>query len=134
MASPSQHHLTQWQHNRKLIAKLPPSHRDWIVTAVFYTALHIVTAVIEADGLHAMTHVKRFKLLNGSDRYLKLRAPYRSLYQASIVVRYETNWERLFPSRQIHDQFIRRGLVPIERSCCELLQREEPDATELLIA
>jgi len=44
-------HIAQWKHNRSLIAQIPASHPDWIVTIVFYTAVQAIDAALAFEGI-----------------------------------------------------------------------------------
>jgi hypothetical protein len=55
-------HLRQVQQNRDLITALDPATTpflDWVVTAVFYTALHRIEAWLATKGQHFQSHENR---------------------------------------------------------------------------
>jgi hypothetical protein len=131
MATSSQH-ILRWKHNRELIPKIPNDYSDWIVTVVFYTALHAVEAVLAKDGLDITSHRDRNKLLSTTGRYEYIRKHYMQLYSLSQTTRYMVQPESWIPYKEITDNVIKRYLYPIEKSAKKLLSADfELDAIVL---
>jgi len=93
MASPDAH-LTKAKHNIKTIVLLSQdlTKKDWIVTVAFYSALHIVDAVLfytQKDfQKHGQSHDKREKTIKNDNRFEKIWDCYRPLLNHSIIARY----------------------------------------------
>ena len=65
-----------------------PQHADWIVTLVFYKALHAVDAYLATLEIHPKGHVTRNRSVR---RYIEdIFSQYFALYDASREARYET--------------------------------------------
>jgi len=71
-------HITKANHNIETIALLSQdlTKKDWIVTVAFYSALHIVDAVLfhTQKGLqrHGITHDMREKIIKSANKYDKI--------------------------------------------------------------
>src|SRR5438105_3378874 len=79
----------KWLHNRRFIATIADTYPDWMVTVVFYTAMHAVQTLLATDGAGVPgTHAARNQTLKGTRRYQKIWEHYRPLYDAAIVARY----------------------------------------------
>lgn len=93
MASPDAH-LIKAKHNIKTIALLSQdlTKKDWIVTVAFYTALHIVDAVLfytqEGFQKHGQSHDKREEIVKNDHKLKKTWDCYRPLKNHSIIARY----------------------------------------------
>lgn len=81
-------HVQQWMHNRKLLSMLPETHPDWVVTAVFYTAVHAVDATLAHLGFRVSNHDQRFECLGKINQMKKIRELFHPLYNLSRTVRY----------------------------------------------
>jgi len=64
-------------------------HPDWVVTVAFYTALHMVEAMLFDDfpDKHTSHHSERHNVLQGA-RYSHIWYDYRPLYAQSRLARY----------------------------------------------
>ena len=83
-------HLGQARRNKEFCDAAEPlsdyDHRDWVVTAAFYAALHLVDAVLAGDGLHPALHSTRDSHVR---RHCRNAYPdYRSLKDLSRNSRY----------------------------------------------
>jgi hypothetical protein len=93
MASPDAH-ITKAKHNIKTIVLLSQDldKKDWIVTVAFYSALHIVDAVLfytqNGYNKHGRTHDKREEIIKSDRRLDKIWDYYRPLLNESIIARY----------------------------------------------
>jgi hypothetical protein len=91
---PSQQaHLELARRNQELIDHLlrdPERFPDWIVTAAFYRALHLIEAVFFMDPSikHGGDHGSRFQHLKSNRKYAAIYKAYHPLWTASIVARY----------------------------------------------
>jgi len=86
-------HLAVAQRNQHLIDHLladPVRFPEWIATAVFYRALHLVEAVFSNDPnvRHARTHEERERILKSSRKYSGIYKHYRPIWSASLIARY----------------------------------------------
>ena len=85
----------QWAlHNLDVIVYLlaEPTYCDWTATVSFYTALHIVDAVLFAqetspDRRHGFSHDQRRRTLKKSAKYQELYRYYHNLHKHSEVSR-----------------------------------------------
>jgi hypothetical protein len=120
MASASEH-LRQWKHNRELLSSLPPSHPDWIVTVVFYTALQAVDALLAFDKvLGITTHERPNEVLLRTNRYSKINRGHYPLYMLSRTVRYMAN-----PAAWVKVEEMNKRVLPhlyhVEQSVAHLM-------------
>jgi len=93
MANPDAH-ITKANHNIETIALLSQdlTKKDWIVTVAFYSALHIVDAVLfqtqKGFYKHGISHDMREKIIKSDNRLEKIWTCYRPLLNQSIIARY----------------------------------------------
>lgn len=121
-------HRTQWLHNRALLARLPATYPDWIITVAFYTALHAVDALLAHDRITGVvSHETRNAVLRSTNRYLAIWRAYQPLYTLSRTVRYMAEPAQWVPHAAITSDVFRRYLYPVEQS----VQRLTGDATPL---
>ena len=68
-----------------------PQHGDWIVTLVFYKALHGVDTYFAKQGIDREGHDKRHKTRDQQvqNHLGRIHREYSALYTASILARYE---------------------------------------------
>lgn len=114
-------HIVQWKHNRSLIGQIPASHPDWIVTVVFYTAVHAVDTALAFDGLVPWSHETRFETIAASNRYARIGKLYHPLYDLCRKVRYTATPDLWIPREQIDQQVVRGILLPLENSVMNLI-------------
>lgn len=86
-------HLAQAVHNQDTINHLlnaPSDQSDWIATAAFYKALHLVEAVFANDKKisHGHNHETRERILKVYREYSDIGKHYRILWSISMVSRY----------------------------------------------
>ena len=117
-------HVVQWCHNRALIEKLPTSHSDWVVTAVFYTAVHAVDAALVHEGHLSSNHEGRFKALAFVNRLSKPRQLLHTLYNLSRTTRYSADPNQWIAPARIDPDVIRGCLYPLEQSIQKLIGRD----------
>ena len=94
-------HLRKVQHNRTLIAALDPAttpYLDWVVTVVFYAALHRIEAWFAGKGLHLEAHTERDDWLSKTKELRRIVWPrYKELEFQRRQARYECiPFERVF--------------------------------------
>ncbi len=115
-------HLDQWQHNRTFLQSIEPLYPDWAVTAVFYTALHAVDALLTGDKVPGIvSHETRNRALMHTNRYAKIWDRYQPLHDLSRTIRYLAQPGRWVPWERIESDVVRRHLYPIEQSVQKLL-------------
>lgn len=68
------------------------SHKDWYITGVFYSAVHLIEAYLNAfNGKDSANHVERAKSIK-ADGFLKNIFPsYKTIYEQSLRARYENH-------------------------------------------
>lgn len=114
-------HLRQWLHNRRFVQTIDPEFPDWIVTAIFYTALHSVDTLLMHDHVRSITsHDARNNVLMRTNRYRRIWQAYQPLYSLSRTVRYLANPHVWIPANRIQVNVIDRYLAPIEKSVRKL--------------
>lgn len=62
-------------------------YRDWMVTALFYSAVHSVQCLCEEHGINPSNHRQRMNTIKGC--FPEILEPYRKLYSKSRDARYE---------------------------------------------
>lgn len=118
-------HLTQYHHNRRLIALLPASHPDWMVTVAFYCCIHLIDAVLAREGYQPVDHKSRNRAIANSNRLAFIAKLYDPLYQLPRKVRYMAAPLEWVPFDRIGPIVLGRYLYPIEKSAFRLLGRPE---------
>lgn len=120
MAS-KQQHINQWKHNRNFVATIATEYHDWIVTVLFYAALHAIDALLMHDGQPVTSHIKRNELLRSDDRYQEIYAHYEPLYTLSRTVRYVADPRKWIPPQQVKIDVVQRHFYPIEGLVLKLI-------------
>ena len=67
------------------LINLPTRYTDWEVVAMFYSALHYVSAFLDTLGEQPKTHQQRQKLVA---QHTSIAAEYEDLFQARLDARY----------------------------------------------
>jgi hypothetical protein len=114
-------HVRQWEHNRALITCIPASHPDWIVTVIFYTAVHAIDAALVNEGISVSNHETRFEAIGKCNRLKKAYTLYHPLYDLSRKTRYIAQPDLWIPPEAIEKQVLRRYLLPLEKSVIGLI-------------
>lgn len=89
-----QAHLKAAEANRRtldFIQQHVTHHSPWVVTIAFYTALHVVEAVLANDDIHQDKHENRHQLLKRTKKYQHIWKHYQPLFNDSMVARYLTS-------------------------------------------
>ena len=91
--------VEQSKHNidsNRYLAKANPDYRDWEITTLFYSAIHLVNAYfLLATNKKPNTHDKRKKLIES-----ELNSIYRDYYSLECLsrkARYEPTYQNLTP-------------------------------------
>ncbi len=109
-------HREKWKRNRAFIETISDQYPEWVVTAAFYTALHLVEWLFASDGLDpGRDHDDRDnKLMN--TRYDPIRGAYKTLKDASMTARYDAtkNGRRSFTPENIKTTILGKYLKTIE--------------------
>ena len=118
-------HLRQWKHNREFIGLIDPRYPDWVVTAIFYTALHAVDTLLKKDKVQGTaSHDARNRALMLTKRYAQIWKHYRPLHNLSKTVRYQAQPESWIAWDRLDVQVIRIYLHPIEESVQKLIGQD----------
>lgn len=91
MASQSEHKKKYEENRRVLNNQLSIDNADnynWITTIAFYSALHLVEAVLASYGFHGTSHKARGNQVNTYADFRNIRAKYKILHTNSINARY----------------------------------------------
>ena len=110
-------------------------HSEWIATACFYKAVHLVEAVFDAvSSHHSHKHDQRNDRLREDDRFLAIASPFKQLFDLAQAARYLTvshrgrrptrtmsSFDSYLPPENIQGKVVDRLLVPIEQECTRLL-------------
>lgn len=103
---------------------------QWVATVAFYKALHIVEAVLAAEGKHTDEHKVRNRLLKTTPKYEHIWKHYRPLFNDSMIARYLRHDENMptyevfstyLPPAQVRSQILNHHLRQVERSARTLL-------------
>ena len=85
-------HRRQAEHNRRFLHTFDlasADYLDWVVTVLFYTALHLIDSYLATHGHHPKSHQERNKYIRRYP-YLALIWPdYRFLEHRSRAARYD---------------------------------------------
>lgn len=124
-------HLGAAEHNQEVILYLSkePRFADWTAVVAFYKALHLVDAVLCADGLgHPGDHLHREEILKRTNRYRTLHRDYRALKEASLVARYldkAGTFCQYMSADQVQRELLGHRLKRLERSARGLLGQSD---------
>jgi len=80
------------QHNREFLSTFDRDatpYLDWMVTVIFYTALHVIERYLAHKGLHPTDHTARDAYLRRVRGFKFIWLDYRRLKDESIRARYE---------------------------------------------
>ena len=83
-------HIAKAEHNKEFAQKvldLGEEYQDWALTAIFYSALHYVDAMLGDRGATVSTHHERDKAVARNLQFL--RKDYKNLERKAIDARYE---------------------------------------------
>lgn len=91
-----QKHLDKFNHNKSLISSSffdldNTQYLDWVVTIVFYSAVHLVEKELAAFNVttHSKSHVERERNILKIAKFKHIYTQYHSLYNQSIRSRYD---------------------------------------------
>jgi len=118
-------HLDQWKHNRSFLRSIPGEYPDWIVTVAFYTALHVIDALLAKEARTITDHKTRNEVLRKTNRYEKIWRAYQPLYGLSRTVRYLADPTQWVPIDKIKPNVFNDYLYRIEESVFKLLGKDE---------
>lgn len=116
-----QSHIRQWKHNRRFVGTISTEFPDWIVTGVFYVALHAVDALLAHDKVTVTSHEARNRVVLETNRYLQVKRHYMPLYHLARTVRYLADPQVWVPLAEIEPNVLRRYLYPLEQSVQKLI-------------
>jgi hypothetical protein len=130
-------HIAAAKQNEQTITYLlagGDNHLAWAAAVVFYEALHIVEAILEADpdckSSHTDDHSGRNRLLKTTNRYSHIWQMYRPLYDASLIARYLRENEnrptyevfsRYMDKQAVQQMLIGHYLTQIKKSAAKYL-------------
>jgi hypothetical protein len=130
-------HIAQANRNQDVMTHLAAAttpYHDWVATAAFYKAVHVVEAVFyhqePAPTKHATSHKDRNYLLKKN--YSQIWRNYRHLLTASLVARYleyqednqvsqHSSFMIYMPPNVLRDYLLGHCLVQVETSAVRLL-------------
>lgn len=119
-------HQDKWLHNRDFVGSIDERFTDWLVAAMFYTALHAVETVFAFDKINPHTsHTARNQTLKTVNRYRRIWMSYRPLLEAGRSARYDCE-ASAWISPQVAKTILARHLYAIEKSVSKLIGVEEP--------
>ena len=130
-------HVQAAQENQRAIDHLSEKIDEfpqWVTTIAFYKALHIVEAILAAEGKHCDDHAARNLLLKSTRRFQHIWKHYRPLFNDSLVARYLREdgnsptydvFSRYLSPSDVRTQVLGHRLRQIEQSARTLLR--EPD-------
>ena len=116
-----QAHRQQVQHNRQVISHLQQgsdTYLDWVVTLLFYTALHLVDQVLYHNAqLNPRNHRQRHAAIAKEPALAQIYPDYRELEHQSRRSRYECAQFTLdevqsLSARLAHIEQVMQSIVP----------------------
>ena len=129
----SESHLTQWQHNRNFITRIPPEYPDWIATVAFYAALQIIDALLAKQRISGViNHDTRNEVLRKTHNYSQIWKHYQPLFNLPRTVRYLADPTAWIPVTNLESQVFPR-LYEIEKSVLGLMGRPDMKRDKLQI-
>ncbi len=89
-----QAHQQQADRNRAFLDEMPEGYPEWVVTALFYSGLHLLEACLAQQGTHSANHAERASNLRRlrsapSFQQRRLFDKYQDLYELSRQARYD---------------------------------------------
>ena len=118
-------HIRQWKHNRRFVASISAEFPDWIITGVFYVALHAVDSLLAFDKVSGVnSHESRNAVLFQTNRYAQIKRHYMPLFSLARTVRYMGNPQAWVPATRIEKDVIQRYLYPLEKSVQKLMNQD----------
>lgn len=87
-------HFEQYNHNKSLLnsSLFDPNHtsfRDWVITIVFYCAVHLIERELASNSLHSGKHSVRSNAIARFQRLRQINPHYNTIYNQSRRARYE---------------------------------------------
>lgn len=89
-------HINQYNHNKSLLNNTifdinSTIYKDWVVTIVFYNAVHLIERELAkiSKPYHSGSHRYREKAILKEKKLKSIAAKYQALYNQSIRARYE---------------------------------------------
>ncbi len=122
--STRQDHIQQWKHNRQFASSIEPEYHDWIVTAIFYTAVHAIDTLLAHDKVVIHNHETRNKALQLTNRYEFINKKYDALYSLCRTIRYLAHPTQWIPADRLQKDVVQRYLYPIEKSVQKLINQD----------
>jgi len=125
-------HIATAVDNFALAKKLLDESLAWSTTVSFYTALHIVDAVLAMDNVHPDDHKVRNRHLRSTRNLQHIWKHYKPLHDHSLRARYlmgsDSSAEDLIRAslgaHQVKDKVINHFLKQVNASACKLLSRD----------
>lgn len=112
-------HRQQAQHNEEFIASFDldsTPYLDWVVTAIFYAALHFIDSYLATKGIHLSSHRGRDSLIWAVRDLRPIYSAYRRLKHRSEQARYDAV---PFSSKQVRG-LLNRELTSIKAHLASL--------------
>lgn len=110
-------YLDQWKHNRDFARTIDPPYRDWQVTAVFYTALHLINAVLAKYNIVVERHTERNDEVRFNAVFDVVRNKYLNLFRICSVTRYDAEPDLWIPKNYLTiNDLVNDLLTPIEQN------------------
>lgn len=86
-------HYYQYMKNKELVSEKifsldDTKYLDWVITILFYAALHLVEMELTKNNVHSEDHVKRNNAVATVSRFKSIRSAYDVLYRESRKARY----------------------------------------------
>ncbi len=118
----AQEHIDQWKHNRRFARSIDGNYRDWQITAIFYTALHLIDAALDSLDVQVCDHAQRNDQVRTNGSFASVRQQYLDLYRISRVTRYDANPDQWLPAEYLTVADLVNGLLkPIENGVGHLI-------------
>jgi hypothetical protein len=120
MASTPDQHRDKWLHNRRFVSTIADEYADWMVTVLFYAALHAVETLLAHDRVMAIAgHTARNQTLKTVNRYRQVWIHYRPLYDAAHTAPYDPAPASWLPVDDVKSKLV-VTLYALEKSVLKL--------------
>lgn len=118
-------HLQQWKHNRRFAKTIDAIYRDWQITVIFYTALHLVDAALASLGVTVANHDMRNDQVKNNGAFQQIRQEYLHLYRISRVTRYDADPDAWLPQKYLTVTDLAEDLLkPIENGLQPIFRKK----------
>ena len=119
-------HKSKAEHNHAFMLTIADEYPDWLATAAFYVAVQFIEQLLAESGKHSKDHHQRNTSVRSD--FPSIHAPYKALYNASLVARYDDP-DDVLPIKEVRDVLVGKKLDHIMKFVRSHLKASGPEAT-----